>query len=194
MNTFIDFQNSFDTFLRGGPDRFYTFKISLNLFLQRGGKTILETGCQRQEGDWGAGMSTFIFGKFIQEYSQESKLFTVDISSRNIAIAQFLTKKYEKYINYFISDSLEYLKNFQEKIDLLYLDSYDWTPHNPLECQKHQLDEFLMAEDKLTNKSIVLLDDNDFPDGGKTRLTKDYLEKKSWECLLDAKQSLWIKS
>jgi hypothetical protein len=193
MNTFIDFQNSFDTFLKNGPDRFNTFKISLNLFLQRNGKVIVETGCQRQSEDWGAGMSTFIFGKFIKEFSPESKLFTVDLSDFNIQIARSLTREYEKYVNYFVSDSLEYLKNFQGKIDLLYLDSYDWTPDDPLDCQTHQLNEFLLAEDKLTDQSIVLLDDNDFPDGGKTKLTKDYLEKKNWLCLLDAKQSLWIK-
>lgn len=62
-------------------------------------------------------------------------------------------------------------------------------------CQQHCLKEFKAAEEsgKVTDKTIVLIDDNQLPGGGKSRLVKDYLWKSGWTCVLDLQQSLWIK-
>ncbi|MBU2051331.1 MAG: hypothetical protein KKH61_20480, partial [Gammaproteobacteria bacterium] len=57
-------------------------------------------------------------------------------------------------------------------------------------CQEHQLKEFKAAENH--HPPIVLLDDNNFPDGGKTKLTKEYLLGK-YKLVYENQQSLWIR-
>jgi hypothetical protein len=196
MNDFVYLDSWMEReYLIPGNLRYWTFKIALNLFLQRKGHIIVETGTT-YVGDIGAGGSTVIFGKFLQNY--KGKLYTVDLSERNIELCKALTSNLSGNIEYVVSDSLTFLENFQEKIDLLYLDSYDY-PLSPVEgniidCQTHQLNEFKKVEDKLHDKSVVLLDDNSLPEGGKTKLTKEYLEQKGWVCVMDYQQSLWIRN
>jgi len=50
-----------------------------------------------------------------------------------------------------------------------------------------------LAEKNFNDKTVVLLDDNNFLDGGKTKLAKIYLKEHGWRCVLDYQQSLWIK-
>jgi hypothetical protein len=91
-----------------------------------------------------------------------------------------------------LGDSVEFLKQFNEEIGLLYLDSLDYEENLQKESQEHQLNEIEAAYPKLTQNSIILLDDNDFPNGGKTKLTKEFLLKNNWQCALDHQQSLWV--
>lgn len=173
--------------------RYPTFRAAINLWLQNGGGNIVETGTTRLAEDWGAGYSTMIFGSVCKTFNHH--LWTVDIDPRNIETCKVLTANFADILTYVVDDSHNFLKNFNEKIALLYLDSVDFPldGSDPLPCQQHQLNEFKLAEKNLTDKSIVLLDDNDFPGGGKTRLTKNYLFNTGWRCVLDLQQSLWIK-
>jgi predicted O-methyltransferase YrrM len=196
MKDFIFVDNWLEKeYLIAGNNRYWTFKIALNLFLQRQGKIMVETGTT-YIGDIGAGGSTVIFGKYLQKYG--GKLYTVDLSSENIEACKRLTENWKNNIEYVVSDSHKFLNEFKDKIDFLYLDSYDY-PLSEAEgriedCQLHQLEEFKRAENKLHDKSIVLLDDNSLPEGGKTRMTKEYLLEKGWICLMDYQQSLWIRN
>lgn len=62
------------------------------------------------------------------------------------------------------------------------------------ECQEHCLKEFKIMEPKLKTNAIVLIDDNQFYGGGKSRLLKQYLlTKPEWLCLYDLQQTLWLK-
>jgi hypothetical protein len=206
--------------------RFTTMKASLNLFRQYNGKTIVETGTTRFPNDWGAGMSTLLFGHYCHKYG--GKVTTVDIEQGAIDVCRQVTEKFASAIDYVLSDSIVFLNNYKgPKIDLLYLDSYDypfgvllndfggsehlveaeykmlrtpfediWTKYGDviLPCQEFQLSEFKLAEKHLSEHAVVLLDDNELPGGGKTRLTKEYLiTKPEWKLVLDLQQSLWVK-
>lgn len=182
--------------LIGEGVRYFPMKIALNLLIQRNGTNIIETGTTRAINDFGgAGMATIFFGDFCKRYNKH--LWTVDILPEAISLSKSLTTEFTDNITYVIDDSLNFLKEFNDKIDLLYLDSYDYpldeNPEESLVSQTHQLNEFKAAEDKLHDKSIVLLDDNSWKNGGKCKLTKEYLIEKGWTCLLDDFQSLWIK-
>ncbi len=172
--------------------RYNTFKCALNLFRQSKGKTIVETGTTRMKDDWGAGSSTILFGDYLKTYG--GKLYTVDIEPKNIETCKEITKEFAENIEYVVDDSIHFLQRFKDSIDLLYLDSYDFpldgTP--PDACQQHQLRELQLSLPKLNGLGIILLDDNDFPAGGKTKLSKDYLFKSGATCILDSQQSLWI--
>lgn len=176
--------------------RYPSMKIALNLLQQRGGNNIVETGTTRALNDFGgAGMATIFFGDYCKHYGKH--LWTVDILPEAIMLSQSLTEDFKDNITYVVDDSLHFLKEFNEKIDLLYLDSYDYPiDENPVgvaASQEHQLKEFKEAEDKLHEDSIVVLDDNAWTNGGKCALTKEYLIEKGWICLWDDFQSVWIR-
>ena len=78
--------------------RLQTMKSALNLYLQRGGKIIVETGCQRELNDWGGGMSTSIFGEFIAKFG--GSLYTVDNSEEHLNRAKNFTQNFGKNITY----------------------------------------------------------------------------------------------
>ncbi|HUV42305.1 MAG TPA: class I SAM-dependent methyltransferase [Patescibacteria group bacterium] len=196
MENFLDFNKDwfFKKYHKKAIKRYWTWKAALNLFLQRGGKNIVETGTIRQKNDWGGGMSTLILGDFCKKYNKH--LWTVDIEPEAIEVAKQVTKRFAGDINYFVSDSIEFLTKFNFPIDLLYLDSFDCPlelDKDPLPAQSHQLKELKAAWPKLSKKAVVLLDDSGHPNGGKTRFSKEFLRKKGLEMVLEYRQSLWIK-
>lgn len=60
-------------------------------------------------------------------------------------------------------------------------------------CQEHCVNEFMAIKDRINDNTILLLDDNLLPGGGKPRLLKEMLPDLGWTCLLDFQQSLWVK-
>ena len=196
MHEFLEINNNwwYKKYHKNLKKRYWTFTIALSLFLQRDGGKIVETGCQRHKDDWGGGCSTTIFGDFCKHYNKQ--LVTIDNNPENLEVAKNETKEFADHIKYIFSESVEYLKRNSGFIDLLYLDSMD-CKENPVddntEPQTHALNEFKAVEGKLHDESIVLIDDNLFANGGKTKLLKEYLIQKGWTMLMDYKQSLWIK-
>lgn len=175
-------------------DRYWSFKVALNLFLQFAGDNIVETGCVREEDDWGAGMSTYVLGDFCTKYGKT--LWSVDNSVENLGKAQAICEDFVDNIRFALMDSVDYLKKFKKQIDLLYLDSLDCElgdDADNTEAQKHQLRELQVAFPRLSSKCVILLDDNRFENGGKTTLSREYLRKKGFICLIDFKQSLWVR-
>jgi len=197
MDNFLEYNSWFNTeFFFKSTDRFPTFRTALNLLYQNTSNPIIvETGTVRQVDDYGAGYSTYIFGKYLHKLGA-GRLITIDISQDNMNISKEVTKEFEDKINYVVADSLQALTQIQEQVDLLYLDSLD-TPFEPganaSPAQEHALKEFKIIEPKLHDKSIVLLDDNGLENGGKTALVKQYLKEKGWRVLFNGQQSLWIR-
>tara|TARA_Y100000310_G_scaffold151394_1_gene150995 strand:- start:209 stop:877 length:669 start_codon:yes stop_codon:yes gene_type:complete len=209
---FLSFHES-DFFEKYGQlgEKFHTFRIALNLFHQRKGSVIVETGCQREVDDWGAGQSTKIFGEYVSKY--DAFLYTVDISLEKLRIAEEISGTTN--IEYVNMDSVQFLKTFNKKIDLLYLDSLDFPLHELfsrfgesmyqmsfsevvsrsqdilMPCQIHCLNEVIASEDKFHNNSLVLIDDNALIGGGKARLARDWLFTRGWEVIADWNQTLW---
>lgn len=200
MKDFLQVNNWFEKkYKRLSDGRYVTFKLALNLFLQQMGHTIVELGTTKHEDDWGAGMGTLLFAEVVGKYG--GKIYTVDNYLPHIEACKKITAEWVDKIKYVYSDSLEFLRNFDESIggniDLLYLDTLDY-PLTPVEgpvehCQEHQLAELKLAYPKLARKAVVLLDDNNLPDGGKTKLAKEFLFERGWKLLYDAQQSLWIR-
>lgn len=197
MNDFLELDSWFDQeFKERSGSRYPTFRVALNLLYQNASNPfIVETGTVRMADDWGAGYSTFIFGRFLKTLGR-GEIVTIDISQDNIKVCQSVTESFKEHIRYVVDDSLEALKRIDKPIDLLYLDSLD-TPigdsEDAVPAQEHNLKEFKLVEHLLHDKSIVLIDDNAFANGGKAKLTKKYLKEKGWRVLLNGHQSLWIK-
>jgi hypothetical protein len=163
---------------------------------------IVETGCMRADhgqlalGDDGA--STYIFDDFINYYDGE--VASVDINPDNVAHAQ---KMVSDKTQVYCSDSVEFLWNIpsKRKIDLLYLDSFDFEPEDPIPSQKHHLKELTAVMKNLRKGSIIIVDDNlntpefewftKIAQGGKAGFVKEFMKDIGAELLLDEYQIIW---
>ena len=165
--------------------RFPSFEFALIEANKRGVKNIVETGTARgkikffffKKYNWKDGMSTIMFAEYAKYV--DGMLHTCDISEKNIENAKDFTKEFSKNITYHIDDSVNFLKNFNNKIDLLYLDSLDG--HNPEAASLHQLNEIKVSIDKLHPNSIILLDDKK----SKTNLSLKFLIQSGFKVLFE---------
>lgn len=231
LSRFVDQGSWFERrFGRDCGARFPTFKVALNLWLQRSGQHIVETGCVRMANDFGAGYSTVLFGEVVNRYG--GLVWSIDIDPCNLNTACTVLGPLGVNCRLMLGDSVDVLKHklreqaeFPGKIDLLYLDSLDYPmtelahrcgcvdevtmrtqyPDWPdddiaerhadlvLPPQKHCLRELEAALPLLHARSIVLIDDNHLPGGGKPRLAKRRLAELGWHCLYDSQQTLWVR-
>ena len=172
--------------------RFASFKKTFEICELRNLKVIVETGTSRGKikffffkfHNWKDGMSTIMFAEYVK--NKEGILYTCDISESNINTAKKFTKNFSGYIDYNVSDSIDFLKKFTNKIDLLYLDSLDG--HNPDLASKHQLEEIKCSINKLHYNSLVLLDDK----GSKTNLSITFLLKNGFFILLETQHQVLL--
>jgi FkbM family methyltransferase len=89
-------------------------------------------------------------------------------------------------------DGIEFLTNFDKKIDVLFLDGWDIGTH---EYAERHLDAYLASKDKLSKTHLVLIDDTDYitVGGGKDRLLSPYLIENNYIPLFNGRQTLYLK-
>jgi len=197
MGQYLDIKDNYfvNQYITRLARRFWSFNITLNLFLQLSGQQIVETGCIRLEGDWPAGYSTYLFAEFVSKFG--GRFDSCDISEKSLDVARKVCEPFQKFVRFHKEDSLVFLEKWSKPIDLLYLDSVDCDPGSEeisKKAQEHQLKEIKLAYPNLTGNAIVLLDDNYFKNGGKTRLAKKWLAENNFVNLMDYEQSLWIRA
>ena len=169
--------------------RFSSFEFALNEAAKRNHKVIVETGVARgkikffifTKINWKDGMSTMMFSDYARHHN--GKLYSCDISPKNIDNAKKFTKQNKEFISFFTEDSLSFLKNFNKNIDFLYLDSLDGQFE---EASSHQLNEIKNSIDKLKDGSLVLLDDK----GSKTNLSIDYMLKNNFKIINETREQV----
>jgi len=172
--------------------RFNSFEETLKLSFKRGVKTIVETGTARgktkfffiKKYNWKDGMSTPMFAEYAKFI--KGKLHTCDISAKNIENARKFTSSFSDYITFYIQDSLIFLREFNEPIDLLYLDSLDG--HDPIAASNHQFKEAQIAIKKLHDKSLILLDDK----GSKTNLSIKFFKENNFRIIHETKHQVLL--
>ena len=142
--------------------RYATFKTALNLYLQQDGKVIVETGCARQHGDYGAGLSSLLFCDFLSRYG--GHLWSIDISDANLKVCADITKEFESFRTLISGDSAVKLSSLNQdpnfankKIDLLYLDSWDYPYGDLLNLYGGQvdIDKAVKILDSLSEKEVM---------------------------------------
>lgn len=173
--------------------RFKTFELSLKLLYNNtSNPLIVETGTVRQKDDFGAGYSTVIFGECVSKFG--GNLITIDNNKNHMILSRDVTKEWANKITYINDDSIKTLSEFKQKIDLIYLDSYDCPIEgDATDAQIHNLNEFKEVENLLTDASIILIDDVSLGNGGKAKLTHEYLLSKNYKCIEMIQQSVWTK-
>lgn len=89
-------------------------------------------------------------------------------------------------------DGIDFLKNFDKKIDVLFLDGWDIGTH--MYAEMH-LEAYLAAEKNLSDRHLILIDDTDYvtQSGGKDKLLSPYLIEKGYIPLFNGRQTLFLK-
>jgi len=127
-----------------------------------------------------------------------SETYTVDIDPR---CADVVRDQYIHHLRedppanlhvHIPADGIEFLRNFDKEINLLYLDGWDV---GSLEYAERHLEAFKAAEDKLAPNHIVSIDDTDFvhQEGGKDKLLTPYLLENGYIRVLHGRQTVFIK-
>ncbi|MDP1880592.1 MAG: class I SAM-dependent methyltransferase [Parachlamydiaceae bacterium] len=168
--------------------RFPSFLVAINLLEEKNTKVLIETGTAR-DGDanfFGDGGSTIIFGDWAKQ--NKGKFYSVDIDPEAVTNAQKATKVYGNNVDVVCANAIEFLANFNQPIDFLYLDSFDFEYERPWLSQEHHLFEIEAALPKLHKNSIVMIDDCGLAFGGKGKLVVAKLLEKGWKKVFDGYQ------
>jgi len=146
--------------------------------------TIVETGCIRnvtEESKFGDGWSTLNWDYYARKTN--SKVYVVDIDENHLNQSKKIVPP-SYYVEYAQDDSVNYLQNFDKKIDLLFVDSFDYCgdEENIRACHNHSLNEIKAAWDKLNEHCFILVDDV-FNDqwAGKGELSIPYMLANGFE-------------
>ena len=185
---FMDFLNKYS---HSKNKRFSSFKKALEIAKSRDLKTFVETGTSRGKikfffflkYNWKDGMSTLIFSEYVK--NNNGHLFTCDINPINIKNSKKFVNVSEKFVTFVVDDSINFLKNFKNHIDFLYLDSLDGQDPSSSE---HQLNEIEESYLKLHKNSLVLLDDK----GAKTKLSLSFMLKNNFKILNETNEQVLL--
>lgn len=175
-----------------------SFRKVLSLLTAIKAKIIVETGTSREglKGAKSNGAATIVFGHWAK--LNGAKLHSVDISPESVAIARkaVAERGLQDTVTIHLDDSLNFLHKFEEPVDFLYLDSYDYSddPEIQRKSQQHHLEEFKRIEDRLGRNSLVLIDDCALPNGGKGKLAIAYMLEKGWKIAHEGYQVLLVRN
>ena len=169
--------------------RFKSFEKALTIADQRDLKTIVETGVARgkikfffiKKFNWKDGMSTLLLSEYAKY--KNGHLHACDIEKKNVDNAKYFSKKNKNFCSFYVDDSINFLKKFQNEINFLYLDSLDGQMPG---ANEHQLAEFKAAEKYLSENCIILLDDK----GSKTKLSSNYMQKNGLKIINETDNQL----
>jgi hypothetical protein len=166
--------------LGGYVDRHRGFDVLLREMGRRfSAPVVVETGTIRSEEDFsGAGFFTYLAGAYL--HRRGGRLHSIDVSASNCAFAREWTAVFADTVSIHQSDSLTFLANFEQRIDVLYLDSLDTTEPGHAE---HALHELQTAWPRLHERSVVVVDDTPWRAGtwtGKGALAVPWLLLRGW--------------
>jgi len=174
----------------GYVDRHLSFDLVLRELSARSVQPcVVETGCIRAEDDFaGAGFSTYVIGFYLSRHG--GRLISVDNDPMNCAFARVWTRCFGAAVEIRLADSIAFLRDSREPIDLLYLDSLD---ADHARCAEHSLAEIQAAYPRLRGRSLVVCDDTPYSVGqfrGKGALAVPWLLERGWRILYTGHQTV----
>jgi heptosyltransferase-1 len=138
---------------------------------------VVETGCVRSPDDWSAGYFTWLCGAVLETHGGE--LVSVDNDAGHCATSRSLCGRWSR-VSVVEADSVTYLLNRTEPIDLAYLDSLDTDRPG---CAEHGLTEAQAGERLMSDRGLIVFDDTPKGAGGyegKGRLAVEWLQSQGW--------------
>jgi predicted methyltransferase len=151
---------------------------------------IVETGTTRIPDNWeGDGQSTRIWDMFVKE--NNGRAITVDICPYACEVVKGLVSD---NVSVVCDDSVHFLHTFEDKnkIDLLYLDSYDIDFNNPHNSSFHHIKELTAVFSSLKPSCLIAVDDN-IANVGKGKYVREFLECIGYNVIHDGYQIVMSK-
>ena len=109
----LEFYKWFDNIAPKLGDREVSFRKIFNYLDSTSTPIIIvETGCLRDPNNFEDGQSTLLFDKYTLSRGEESKVYTVDINSKNTKVCQQVVSK---NVEITTEDSVRYLNNLSHK-------------------------------------------------------------------------------
>lgn len=144
----------------GREDRIQQAKILseiLEKYFKLDSFKVIETGASQDFEDG-------CFGLYLAKIVQNEGGFfqTVDIDSLILNRSREIYSRFlpDLEVSYFLSDSVDFLKNLPEAPNFIHLDSWDLDMKNPVPSMLHGWLEFDAIKDKMPSGSICVVDDN----------------------------------
>ena len=179
--------------IRGKPKEYILHSINL-LKKYTHEKIILEIGSIRSKmehdiNDFNPcccndGHSTYFWKKYTN-----ADIYTVDIDNNCKNIID--TDERLDGVKSYTDDAIEFAKNFDKKIDLLFLDAWDIIDGSPY-AEKH-LEIYNILKYNLSKNCLLLIDDTDINFGGKGKLLIPVLLQDGFKCIFNKRQTLFIR-
>jgi len=193
LNPELPFDKQFDQFFRprlaARAEGFATLFRALPMPPER--LLIIETGCLRIPRNWeGDGQSTFMFDALARK--RRGFFFSIDVNLESVDTARRACSSSTHLI---LGDSVAALHHLGALIErpanVLYLDSYDVDPGNPMPSAIHHLMELTAAQPLIGPGTIVCVDDYGMGGGGKGLLLDQYFSAIRAEVLHSGYQKMW---
>jgi hypothetical protein len=152
---------------------------------------IVETGCLRIPRNWdGDGQSTFMFDALARD--RGGFFFSIDVNLESVETARTACSSSTHLI---LGDSVATLHHLGQLIarpaNVLYLDSYDVNPQNPMPSAIHHAMELTAAQPLIGPGTIVCVDDYGIAGGGKGLVLDQYFSAIRAEVLYSGYQKMW---
>ncbi len=169
------------------------FQLIIDLLNAIEGEIIVEIGSMRTPIDHDPeltfmccndGHSTFYWCK------SEKEIYSVDINFNTyLCVIRNLSKN--RNLQPVNNGGIKFLKKFDKKIDLLFLDAWDVYPH--IKYSERHLQAYFAAKDKMSDKCIVAIDDTDIAFGGKGKLVIPELIKDGFDILNEGRVTIALR-
>ncbi len=181
-----------DKFDNGHDKRWKAFYfIACELLSKNSPVNIIETGTIRWLGNYaGDGQSTVLWD-WIVGYTG-GRGVTIDIGEGAIAMA----KAHCPSMKGICCDSIQAISTLQDwlpTLDLLYLDSFDWTDVMQHRSALHHIGELAAAWENLRPGCLVAVDDCFTPDSGKHVMVLEFFRRLGVPPLVDGYLHVWRK-
>lgn len=153
---------------------------------------IVETGTARQQNNWmGDGQSTLIWDWVMRQVGDYA--VSIDIDEKAVALAhKQCSQVYCKH-----ADSQQFLRGLvdADKVDLLFLDAYDWgdTKLQNTLSELHHIGELAAIYERLRPGCLIAVDDCHGIDRGKHVLVQEFFQRLGVEPKHRSYLTVWQK-
>lgn len=176
----------------GCPDRKEGFDMAAGLFRKNGGKLIVETGCMWEPSQ---GSSTYWLAKLAEEVG--GMFASIDNNPEHVSFARESVNPSFPMAIIHCGDSIDELGSrlLTGKIDLLYLDAFDYDAAHPNLLGIYNVAELGACLGKMAEHSVILLDDWNWGEGEwrKCALSRELLLYRGWKLVMENYQCLFSR-
>ncbi len=190
----IDLTLDEQTYIRGKPREYILHAIKL-LKMYTDQNVIVEIGSIRFQmrhsiTEFNPACCNDGHSTYFWKHHSNAEIYTVDIDPNCKSVIDSDNRL--SGVNAYNNDAFEFVKDFDKKIDLLFLDAWDVGPGSPY-AEAH-IEIYNKLKDNLSKNCIIIIDDTDIGEGGKGKLIIPQLLDDGFLMVINKRQTIFIKN